>query len=154
MKKALTHLIATDNDNPTQVHICKMPQSGRLTLHAAGGEFRKYTSMGYKPHFLYITTDEEIKIGDWAITKKGELFMATKDNNHPIYGDRKIVATDNPELWYKGLRHEADSVRKQIVAKIPTSFLREYVEKQPKEVMLEYEEDMNSQQIGKANRIA
>lgn len=38
----------------------------------------------------YLPVEGEIKEGDMAITIRGEIFQATKENNDPIYGDKRI----------------------------------------------------------------
>jgi len=74
--KANVHLLATDNDNPTQVSIMRLPQKNKLYSHVAGGEFRKGLQMGHQPQHLYFTTDEEIKEGDFAFREeRGEIMI-------------------------------------------------------------------------------
>ena len=116
--KAKVHLLATDNDNPTQVSIMRLPQKNKLYSHVAGGEFRKGLQMGHQPQHLYFTTDEEIKEGDWFIctptTKAApSLHKCGNPTGSVKYVDttagfglfknlcRKIVATTNPELCLK-----------------------------------------------------
>jgi hypothetical protein len=38
----------------------------------------------------YLPCEGEIKEGDRAITARGEIFVATKENNDPIYGDKLL----------------------------------------------------------------
>ena len=79
--KAKVHLLATDNDNPTQVSIMKLPQKNKLYSHAAGGEFRRGLQMGHHPQHLYFTTDEEIKEGDWRLYYiTGKVRKTTKED--------------------------------------------------------------------------
>lgn len=107
---------------------------------------------------LYLTTDDEIKEGDWVITQAGHLRQCTHtrpqgDKYICLYSDnlvltthcRKIVATNNPDLLYN--KHidcngqGCDECNKLVVAKIPIYFIEAYVREQGKikEMMLEYE---------------
>jgi len=120
--KAKVHLLATDNDNPTQVSIMRLPQKNKLYSHVAGGEFRRGLQMGHQPQHLYFTTDEEIKEGDFFIStnknteSQGVIMKCAGVNAHnEVFtkkgqaGERgwhrsnvrKIVATTNPDLWIK-----------------------------------------------------
>lgn len=164
--KAQVHLVETDEDNPTRVSMTRMPQKGKLVAHIAGGEFRRYLQMGYKPQHLYFTTDEEIKEPCWVIAtreKDGKEMLLYIENipNNPKYFDmrggyalfrnlcRKIVATTNPELWdirYKFQSEGANSFSHLLpdngIPKIDTPFIEAYIkaynEDNPiKEVLLE-----------------
>lgn len=103
------------------------------------------------PHHLYLTSDDEIKEGDWFIdfgVLTGELqptIAQAKPSsdltflNHPTKRPLKIVATTNPDLWYKDLEFGGNPL---VVPKIPQSLIQYFVEKQGnvKEVMVEYHE--------------
>lgn len=140
-KKALTHLISTDKPNVVD-QICRFDY---------GLAVAKVADIGYPAQHLYITTDEEIIGEQWMIdTFTGKLEKGNKNCSYKLM-KRKVVATDNPELWTIYSKNTAVNPKtgeeKEIilyssegVAKIPLSFLKEYVEKQPKEVMLEYEQ--------------
>lgn len=131
------HMLPTDKVDRKQ-HVLWTNKNGYL-LHTHS------SATNITPQHLYFTSDKEIKEGEWAITTRGELFKATKENNNSIYGDKKIVATTNPELWRDGLQdvgkagYSVDDFVPTI-PKIPLSFVKEYVEKQGniKEVSLEY----------------
>lgn len=91
-------------------------KKGKLELandNASGGIPHKY----WKPQYLYLVLDEEIKNEDWAISVKAELFKAQKGLNEfdPIYGDRKVVASTDKNLG---------------LLLISESFIQSYVEKQ------------------------
>lgn len=98
--------------------------------------------------YLYATTDEEIKEGfrGWVITGAGKLDQITRDDQiSPIYGDKKIVATTNPELWNM-MNTSYTTVEPHFApAKIDTTFLQPYVDaynsgKPIKQVKLEMED--------------
>lgn len=155
MKKTVSvHMLLTDNENPTQVRFLQMNQSGRLVAHAAGGEFRKYLQLGFKPQHLYLTNDEEIKEGDWYIFAK-ELHKAIASTVKIANIDlrlgnpyNKVMATTNPELNF----YESETTMTPwlpTIAKIPDSFIQSYIkayneEKPIKEVILEYEEKVKN----------
>lgn len=67
---------------------------GSFEIHDSPWE----TNEDFEAHHIYITTSGTPKDGDWAITARGELFQATKENSHSIYNDRKVVATDDKNL--------------------------------------------------------
>lgn len=151
LKKAQVHMLLTEEDNPTKVSITKMPQTGKLVMHAAGGEFRHYLSMGFKPQHLYFTSDEEVKEGDWYVafednricrrfkTGIGDLKMA---NEARVEGKiAKIIATTDPDLRIPEQQDSGNTWWNNIPL-IPTDFIEVYVRGQGKitEVMLEYEE--------------
>lgn len=145
--KAQVHLVETDEDNPTRVSMTRMPQKGKLVAHIAGGEFRRYLQMGYKPQHLYFTTDEEIKEGDWYIG--GGKVNKANGKYGTLLTDRKIVATTNPELWdikYKFQSEGANSFSHLLpdngIPKIDTPFIEAYIKaynegNSIKEVLLE-----------------
>lgn len=164
--KAQVHLVETDEDNPTRVSMTRMPQKGKLVAHIAGGEFRRYLQMGYKPQHLYFTTDEEIKEPCWIIAIResdGKEMLLYIENipDNPKYFDmkggyalfrhlcRKIVATTNPELWDIKHRFQSEGANSfshllpdNGVPKIDTPFIEAYIkaynEGNPiKEVLLE-----------------
>lgn len=160
--KAKVHLLATDNDNPTQVSIMRLPQKNKLYSHVAGGEFRKGLQMGHQPQHLYFTTDEEIKEGDWFIctptTKAApSLHKCGNPTGSVKYVDttagfglfknlcRKIVATTNPELWTEHTVRLGAINYKQI-PKIDIPFIEAYIKaynegNQITQVFLEIEEN-------------
>lgn len=115
--------------------------------------------------YLYFTTDDEIKEGDWVIAKNSNLLrlekvkMVNHLGNNSILLDSgydvtpntllKIIATTNPDLWgYKttgshGAHAPLRSTREVVgVPKIPTDFIEAYVREQGKikEVLIEYDE--------------
>lgn len=157
--KVQVHLVETDEDNPTRVSMTRMPQKGKLVAHIAGGEFRRYLQMGYKPQHLYFTTDEEIKEGDWYLSNQAPRFCVEVRKGHKYpYGHRnkkgemiydfhtwktKIVATTNPELWLADRVVNGRAISEYLhTPKIDTPFIEAYIkaynEGNPiKEVLLE-----------------
>lgn len=98
------------------------------------------------PHYIYFTTDEEIKEDDWFINFLTNKVCQCSAVFRAINGkDRKIVATTNPDLWYKPMNKGCWGIDFEEalfggVAKIPTDFIEAFVREQGniKEVMLEY----------------
>ena len=79
-----------------------------------------------RPHnHLYITTDDEIKEGDWFIWLKYNLVerATKKDNNKEC---RKIIATTDPKLYVNEIVEEDMHLYKKPLPKIPQSFIEEY----------------------------
>jgi hypothetical protein len=130
------HLIETSKDNPIKVQITKMPQKDELVAHCAGGEFKKYLSIRYKPQHLYFTNHSEIKKDDWVIDKS-ELRRAT-ENFPSTSWCQKICATTNSDLWESKTTSEEYLNMGQYtktfntvkgIPKIPQSFILDYIEK-------------------------
>ena len=93
---------------------------------------------GYQKH-LYITTDEEIKEGDWFInTGSGghptpKVYQANFENSKafkefgPYPEIRKIIATTDPKLNEVNNKDKVDeSWFRPLIPKIPQSFIEEY----------------------------
>lgn len=83
-------------------------------------------------HYLYTTTDEEIKEGDWYIFFNADgTKEVRKDKNdaHGMCSCQKIVATNNPELWTKKYHSPIGSMNfvSKGVAKISESFIPVYI---------------------------
>lgn len=116
---------------------------------------------------LYFTSDEEIKEGDWCTDgigicqieyiKVGSYKIKDLNEIKPIAwlkGLLKIIATTNPELWFKkadiSCTFGSNIVEGEIIVpylpKIGLDFVEVYVREQAKitEVTLEYEEYPNS----------
>lgn len=98
-------LLGTDNINPVEVPFLKMPQKDRLVKHAAGGEFRKYISMSFKPQHLFLLSDEVLKEKDYAYNiyhpHEGLLLIGkfTSLQHFSIRKQyKKIVASTQPNL--------------------------------------------------------
>lgn len=66
-REECTVIMAPAEDaNPAIVPFLLMNQKNQLVRHAAGGEFRKYISLGFKPQHLYICSSGKIEDGDWV----------------------------------------------------------------------------------------
>jgi hypothetical protein len=113
----------------------------------------------YGNRHLYITTDDEIKEGDWCLffwdgTKDGELGQVGSEPQQYLPSEghtlnrnlRKIIATTDPKLHSTRLKDcpinpEDNMVSVRGVSKPPKSFIEEYCKVGGiDEVMVEYEE--------------
>jgi hypothetical protein len=125
------------------------------------GVLAKYRMGNCTNYHIYFTSDEEIK--DWYIYQKTVAQVTPKALktllNHPTISPpwkegRKIVATTNPDLWrntYIDQRGRTQPDLKNIlIPKIPTDFIKVFVEAQGKitEVMLEYNEPYQNCKYG------
>lgn len=164
MKKCKVVMLPTNQKAeylPTEIPFLKMNQKDKLVKHIAGGEFRKYISLGFKSQHLYILSDEEIKAGYLA--------MNMYNNTNTIFKITKVLADgyegqklNEPNIFYglsktlKKIIATTDSSLKVFIDKaymnfgetecLPQpsqSFIEKYVEKYNKgeqitEVMVEY----------------
>ena len=110
-------------------------------------------------YHLYITSDEEIKEGDWGMgfavginnVGRGH-FLFKHDGSIPskvnalAEGSKKIIATTDKSIYYSGYsKHSKNSYMESsgvgYLPQIPESFIKAYVEAQGniKEVLVEYE---------------
>jgi hypothetical protein len=105
------------------------------------------------PHHLYLTSDEDIKEGDWYLYKMGEFWElmqcmdneeAERCNTHHLIARhcRKIVATTNPDLWHIAKYDGNQNIERYNIGVIPQSLIEYFVEKQGKvdSVTVEYHE--------------
>lgn len=109
-------------------------------------------------YHLYITSDEEIKEGDWGMgfavginnVGRGH-FLFKHDGSIPskvnalAEGSKKIIATTDKSIYYSGYsKHSKNSYMESsgvgYLPQIPESFIKAYVEAQGdiKEVLVEY----------------
>lgn len=108
------------------------------------------TEFGYPPYHLYITSDEEIKGGDWHYNKNLNRIIREDwygDLVSPKFECYKIVATTNPELHWKQLEPKdwtyGGPQKIPLVAKIPEDFVAAFAKQQGNitEVMLEWDNE-------------
>ena len=102
MKKCKVVMLPTNQKAeylPTEIPFLKMNQKDKLVKHIAGGEFRKYISLGFKSQHLYILSDEEIKAGYLA--------MNMYNNTNTIFKITKVLADgyegqklNEPNIFY------------------------------------------------------
>ena len=119
-----------------------------LNSHLYNGDSSKIEPMGYKYQHLYLTSDEEIKEGDWVIYK-GRIVQASIKTQLRIINitSKKIIATTDKSLEISlGKPYKADMntiihPRKQL-PQIPQSFIEAYVKAEGKidEVQVEMEQ--------------
>jgi len=93
-KRAKVHLLPTDKTDGT----LWKTTSGQLIHTHVSGEYKEK----YQPFSLYITTDDEIKEGDWFIAIDSSIQIA-KSNYEQLPNDKKIIATTDPELVVKAV---------------------------------------------------
>jgi hypothetical protein len=114
--KPQVHLVPTDK--PSILRLDGPDKVLQLLAHPIGVE-----EFG-KPQHLYITSDEEIKEGDWFYDFLYKVRQHTKEFKPASYS-RKIVATTNKDLWKWGLNM---MVEKEPYP-IPEPFIKLYVER-------------------------
>jgi hypothetical protein len=135
----------------------KESKHGISPLECSGTTFDVLTQLpkealeyrGYKLHHLYLTSDEEIKEGDWYIdiyTECIELCPSKEDAEATkdfIDDYKKIIATTDPKLTFNGgLNPSEDILRKsRFIPKIKSHFIESYVKNPVDKVLLEYEWD-------------
>jgi hypothetical protein len=154
-KKAEVIILESKDDNPVNVPFVRMPQRNKLVKHLAGGEFRKYLSLGFKPQHLYIVTDEEIKEGDWYYevgnsvpVKKWDNYLSIREGHNWC---KKIIAITDTSLkieiarGFKGKEYN--------LPKPSNSFIEKFISEYNKgniitDVMVEYEGEYDSMYEG------
>ena len=88
------------------IHIISTDKSSRLAILGMSNTLQlfdkpiTFKNFGRSPQNIYITNSEEIKEGDWLISKEGNLH----NNFGWNYGDRKIILTDNKDLIADGVQ--------------------------------------------------
>jgi hypothetical protein len=90
-------------------------------------------------HYLYITVSQPIKSGDWCINKELEIFQVKIDIISEVFNARKIIATTDPKLHYKGEFNE--KLGRRTFADVPQvsqSCLKEFVANPGGEYEVEY----------------
>lgn len=163
MKKEHT-LIMLQSEKASHLRLLK--NSGVLQFNSQS--FKSLESLGYNQH-LYILSDEEIKEGDWFIhTYTNRIHQCIgwrgtdllivgvigNTNSYPTPNQyiKKIVATTNPDLWYKySIGHLP---QEPLIPKISLDFVERYIKEYNKgnkieKVMLEYEEPSKILKFGK-----
>lgn len=157
-KRAEAVMLHSEDNNPVNIPFLKMPEKQKLVKHLAGGQFRTYLQLGFKPQHLYFCSDETPKENNYCIIDLKENTRVVKikslNSGHPIYtvdiGDgyaqlsnlKKIIATTDSslEIVSKGIN--------PVYEKLPQpsqSFIEKFVEEYNKgniitEVLVEYEE--------------
>jgi hypothetical protein len=111
--------------------ICKT--NGKLYYYPQENWFTRSTDTN--PQHLYITTDEEIKEGDWYLAtifghgteevKPLQWSVGTKPCGEQPMG-RKIIASTDPKLFKDGDAGIIDHAFKEGMLNIPQSFIEEY----------------------------
>jgi hypothetical protein len=81
------HLLPTDKAR-LYIHQGKL-YDNKKTMHIPDGK--------QIPHHIYITSDEEIKEGDWVIYKNN-FFKIENGDNELFHLSKKIILTDNKDL--------------------------------------------------------
>jgi len=98
------------------------------------------------PHHLHLITDEKYEKGDWVVHGLVDLYYQVDDDNMEasLHNKcRKIVATTDPKLWENAYVRKAVSQVKGGafvtgigIAKIPSSFIEEYVKNPSRRCLL------------------
>ena len=147
-----------ENRTRTQVHMLPTEQS-HIVKDIGHGDLKliyfsdiKSTKGWYECQHLYITTDEEIKEGDWFInTNFQKIYQANSENSKNIieFGPhpeiRKIIATTD-KLGY--CIDEKDGLTGYHLPQPSQAFIKKYCEQGGiDEVDVEYVRDMDSMQL-------
>ena len=129
--KARVHRLPTEDR--TDVRVSKI--INKLCLVGCDDKFKTF-------YHLYITTDEEIKEGDWCICLDfNRVFHASGEvGREKFLNSRKIIATTDPKLHTNEIVEEDMHMYKKSLPQIPQSFIEEYCKAGGiDEVLVEYE---------------
>jgi hypothetical protein len=111
-----------------RVHIVDTDGVGALSTRKSSGVITAYIKdLGniYQPQHLYITTDEDIKEGDWIYETDLNTINQAGKNYKPNDNDRKIIATTDPKIYFNDIGEGViESYGK--LPQIPQSFIEEY----------------------------
>ena len=89
------HILATDK--PSRLYKCRF--KGHFILDPMN-DLEGCFEEGFDPQNIYITSDEEIKEGDWFLSKTGIVHNTWGWN----YGDKKIILTTDQDLINNGVQ--------------------------------------------------
>jgi hypothetical protein len=115
-----------------RVHMLAADGVGALSTRKSSGVITAYIKdLGniYQPQHLYITTDEEIKKGDYIYDGLDKVGKTTKNSDftwmNKVNTIRKIIATTDPKIYFNDIGEGViESYGK--LPQIPQSFIEEY----------------------------
>lgn len=76
-----------------------VPENGNLLLMKGRDKWYYDIQDAYTPQYIYFTSDEEIKEGDWVLDTNSKIVCKFSGNAQPPEFIKKITATTNKELW-------------------------------------------------------
>ena len=165
--KAKVHMLPTEDISQVHYNKVRYPNEIKyeLSFHKEPSKCKNDGLCSGNQH-LYITTDEEIKEGDWVYWTDPE--GLTSDINqvvsvdeemifisHPEHSEtealphecRKIIATTDTELHYNKVVEEDMHMYKESLPHIPQHIIEAYIKKPFDEVLVEYEVKLKSYHI-------
>ncbi len=141
-KRAKVHLLPTNKAENCIIR----SQNDDMFYHQGALLTQEYLKSGHgviglqsrTSHHLYITTDDEIKEGDWYVLTKNDgtpttILKATVDGGSLKFNSEKIIATTDPELHNTRLKDcpvnpEENMVSVRGISKPSKEFIKEYCE--------------------------
>ena len=144
-RKAKVVMLPTNEKAGT---IWKTTNGQLIHTHVSGEYKEKYT-----PQHLYITSDDEIKEGDWCIDSNGSIYQHKKGKSFTHYFQgKKIIATTDSSLRVSKFSHYSQDLMKVAVYKdyiLPQpsqQFIEKYIEEYNKgqqitDILVEYAND-------------
>ena len=137
IKEATVVMLPTDKNN-----LLTHKSNGHLVYNPTLSSTKE--SRKYQPQNLYITTDEEIKEGDYYMTDAG-VFKCSVESKRELSNFRKLIATTDTQLtglckeWeeFDGDWHKSNRLG---LPSIPQSFIETYCKNPVDKVMVEYQE--------------
>ena len=125
-KEARVHRLSTEDSMSSPFYVDK---------HNNIYEWGEDLKASGTPQHLYITTDEEIKEGDWCLffdsvgnlfTDRPQQYLGEKAGHTLNDGLRKIIATTDPKLHTNEVVEEDMHMYKKSLPLIPQSFIEKY----------------------------
>jgi hypothetical protein len=92
------HLIPTPK--PSRIYLIK--SNNKLGITSNNPEFTENFGSGTQNQNIYITSDEEIKDGDWGLSKLNEVILFGRRYNEKLY--KKIILTTDQDLIKDGVQ--------------------------------------------------
>ena len=94
------HVLPTDK--PSRIYLIK--SNNKLGITSNNPEFTENFGSGTQNQHIYITSDEEIKEGDWVYNEKSNNIYRIYIINEVVSYEKKIILTTDQDLINDGVQ--------------------------------------------------
>jgi len=135
-KKAQVIMLPHNNIN-TKITLYKTASGKPLNLSTNTDILSYHTNQ-----YLYILTDDEIKEGDWVLSKLNEIVLLK--SNYTNFNYKKIIATTDTSLKIKTMSLHGKAILEISLPQLSQQFIEQYIESYNKgeiitNILVEYE---------------